>query len=333
MLASAPAQSRTASRDGRSVAAKSLGESVESLEGVEPSPASFVAKLPDPPAETLGSVWVAIAGAWRRAAESNRVRAVLQTVLIARSTRRGCARPELNRAILSGTQACCRNISGAWCERRVESLGNAPSRSACKAEQQPSASDPVAGSRGIEPRSTDLESALQPLPEPERLVWVSIPSPPLDRRMSTPADSRGRRQFARRLWRHLFHAMRGRGRPDEPGFCALSARVERASHLLRRQRARAAGESVGDVRVSIPSRMHSQCTGFASSLTSQSERWESNPPDVLIPNQAALLEPALREWFRSESNRRLSLFRRALSPGQLPNREVTRRGYDPRLPG
>jgi hypothetical protein len=27
----------------------------------------------------------------------------------------------------------------------VESLGNAPSRSACKAEQQPSASDPVAG--------------------------------------------------------------------------------------------------------------------------------------------------------------------------------------------
>jgi len=27
--------------------------------------------------------------------------------------------------------------------------------------------------------------------DPQRLVWVSIPSPPLDRRMSTPADSRG----------------------------------------------------------------------------------------------------------------------------------------------
>ena len=109
-----------------------------------------------------------------------------------------CARPELNRAFLSGTQACCRNISGAWCEcpgtirirrfgrppcrqlhltrrelasgvepawsvipRRapsngnqhwVESLGNAPSRSACKAEQQSSASDPGAGLQGIEPR-------------------------------------------------------------------------------------------------------------------------------------------------------------------------------------
>lgn len=28
-----------------------------------------------------------------------------------------CARPELNRAVLSGTQACNRYISGAWCER------------------------------------------------------------------------------------------------------------------------------------------------------------------------------------------------------------------------
>ena len=118
-----------------------------------------------------------------------------------------CARPELNQAVLSGTQACCRNISGAWCEcpgtirirrfgrpqcrqlhltrrelasgvepvwsiiprcapshgnQRVESLGNAPSRSACKAEQQPSASDPVAGLQGIEPRFTDLESVLRP---------------------------------------------------------------------------------------------------------------------------------------------------------------------------
>ena len=33
----------------------------------------------------------------------------------------------------------------------VESLGNAPSRSACKAEQQPFASDPVAGLEGFEP--------------------------------------------------------------------------------------------------------------------------------------------------------------------------------------
>jgi hypothetical protein len=130
--------------------------------------------------------------------------------------------------------------------------------------------------------------------DPQRLVGKSNPSPPLDRRVSTPADSRGTER---------------------------SRRESNAQLLLRRQRGRAAGESLGDVRVSIPSKMHSQCTGFASSLTSQSERWESNPPVVLIPNQVALLEPALRWWFRSESNRRLSLFRRALSPGQLPNRE------------
>ena len=45
---------------------------------------------------------------------------------------------------------------------RVESLGNAPSRSACKAEQQPSASDPRAGLQGIEPRSEVLEASLRP---------------------------------------------------------------------------------------------------------------------------------------------------------------------------
>lgn len=44
----------------------------------------------------------------------------------------------------------------------VESLGNAPSRSACKAKQQPSASDPVASLQGIEPCFADLESASRP---------------------------------------------------------------------------------------------------------------------------------------------------------------------------
>ena len=44
----------------------------------------------------------------------------------------------------------------------VESLGNAPRRSACKAEQQPSASDPGAGPLGIEPSSEVLEASLRP---------------------------------------------------------------------------------------------------------------------------------------------------------------------------
>ncbi len=46
--------------------------------------------------------------------------------------------------------------------RLVESLGNAPSRSACKAKQQPSASDPKAGPPGIEPGSEVLEASLRP---------------------------------------------------------------------------------------------------------------------------------------------------------------------------
>ena len=57
MLASAPAQSRTASCDGRNVAAKSLGESLESLERVELSLASFVAKQLDSASRDAGTAY------------------------------------------------------------------------------------------------------------------------------------------------------------------------------------------------------------------------------------------------------------------------------------
>ena len=50
----APAQSRTASCDGRNIATQSVGRGVVSLGGVEPPLASFVARPPDPPAETEG---------------------------------------------------------------------------------------------------------------------------------------------------------------------------------------------------------------------------------------------------------------------------------------
>ena len=77
---------------------------------------------------------------------------------------------------------------------------------------------------------------------------------------------------------------------------ALSARVERASLLLRRQRARAAGESLGDVRVSIPSEVHSQCTGFASSLTSQSSWLESNQHPSCSQGTCPATRLQLEKW-------------------------------------
>ena len=60
----------------------------------------------------------------------------------------------------------------------------------------------------------------------------------------------------------------------------------------------------------------SQRVGFTSSLASQSERWESNPPDVSVPSRAAHLGPTLR-CTPSESNRALRVFSAALSPVQL----------------
>ena len=80
-----------------------------------------------------------------------------------------CARPELNRVLLSGTQACGRLHLGR------EKGASVRVRS---------------GSDGLEDRHAANYTSLAGL-HPQRLVWVSIPSPPLDRRMSTPADSRG----------------------------------------------------------------------------------------------------------------------------------------------
>ena len=97
----------------------------------------------------------------------------------------------------------------------------------------------------------------------------------------------------------------------------LSARVERASLLLRRQRARAAGESLGDVRVSIPSEMHSQCTGFASSLTSQSSWLESNQLPSCSQGTCPANRLQLEKWITPVTIRALPLFRRPLSPEQL----------------
>lgn len=131
--------------------------------------------------------------------------------------------------------------------------------------------------------------------DPWRCVAVTIRSHWRDKPAATPVASRSKVS--------LFGACSATcyaQSADEAGLTTgigeLSARVERASPLLRRQRARSAGESVGDVRVSIPSRMHSQCTGFASSLTSQ--------------------------WITPVTIRALPLFRRPLSPEQLAIRAV-----------
>ena len=113
---------------------------------------------------------------------------------------------------------CCRG-------QIVEMLGNAPSRSACKANQQPSASIPVAkreraGRQRIERCPSDLESDRPPWPAPsgERFVRESNPPHSLDRGTATPVASRSR---------------------------ALPARVERARSRLRKSRAGPAGESLG----------------------------------------------------------------------------------------
>lgn len=113
------------------------------------------------------------------------------------------------------------------------------------------------------------------------------------------------------------------------------ARVERASLLLRRQRARAAGKSLGDVRVSIPSRMHSQCTGFASSLTSQSSRLESNQHPSCSQGTCPATRLLLGRWVAAVARRARPVFSRLQSLDLLttlrdaPGLRSPRRTEDP----
>lgn len=109
-----------------------------------------------------------------------------------------------------------------------------------------------------------------------------------------------------------------------------SARVERAQLLLRRQRARAAGESLGDVRVSIPSKMHSQCTGFASSLTSQSSWLESNQHPSCSQGTCPATRLQLEEVDHPGYDPGSAALQAAAFTRTASDPTVTRRGYDPR---
>jgi hypothetical protein len=306
----------------------------------------------------------------RRAAESNRVRGVLQTPADHQIDTSGCARPELNQAFLSGAQACSRYISGArnGCEcpgtirirrfgrpqccrlhltRRELASGVEPARSVI-----PGRAPSNGGQHGwshwvtlpVVLLARQNSSLLRLTPErarkdsnllgriwnpfcdlradPRRLVGKSNPSPPLDRRVSTPADSRGIDVSLLGAYGATCSAQSA----DEAGLTNRDRSCSRRESNARRfclggsapePRARA----WGDVRVSIPSGMHSQCTGFASSLTSQSSWLESNQHPSCSQGTCPATRLQLEKWITPVTIRALPLFRRPLSPEQLAIRE------------
>ena len=96
-----------------------------------------------------------------------------------------------------------------------------------------------------------------------------------------------RRQFARRLRRHLFRATRGRGRPDEPGSACSRRESSALRFLFTKRHARAAGETASSCLASCP-----QGTCPAT-------------------------RPQLEKWITPVTIRALPLFTRPLSPEQL----------------
>ena len=159
---------------------------------------------------------------------------------------------------------------------RVESLGNAPSRSACKAEQQPSASDPRAGPLGIAPSFRSFGGFVATFAR-TRSASYGFRSHLLRSTGGCP------RQLTHEADVSLLGACGATCSAqcaDEAGLTSRDLRALRASRTRfasAEEAARASrGERLGDVRVSIPSEVHSQCTGFASSLTSESSWLESN---------------------------------------------------------
>lgn len=119
-----------------------------------------------------------------------------------------------------------------------------------------------------------------------------------------------------------------RGQVFEPDQ-VLSARVERASFCLGDSAPGPRARALGDVRVSIPSRMHSQCTGFASSLTSQSSRLESNQHPSCSQGTCPATRLLLGGWVAPVSIRPLCGFNAGQSPDLLTTQA---RRFDARLP-
>jgi hypothetical protein len=181
------------------------------------------------------------------------------------------------------------DLRAAWATV-VEMPGNAPGRLACKAGQQPSASIPAAGPERIELSSVVLEATLLPELGPKALrTRIELVS---------PAGQAGCDASRITQQVHALGASRTRLLP------------------LRRRRARSAGESsgwrtgnapVGDwvttSRVQLAPSRHGREGRIRTSIT-------------VLPKHVGYHYPTSRS-LELESNEPLSLFRRALSPGQL----------------